>query len=535
MPICLFAPLLVAHLAALSIAASTASPTVTFAQPGPHDVTLEVCNSAGCSSITKTITVLDPLPKITAISGPTALGTAQPPALYTASSTGRPPTFSSWTLTYPDGHQTSTAAATLSLAPTYVGIHTLNFKLTNLSGTAIATSSVSVLPTVFADVPPDHWAATFIHTLYYTGITSGCGTDPASGSPLYCPGSPIARGDLAVFLGRALHPAPFSPPPASGVFHDVAITDPRAPWIEQLFHDGVTTGCQSSPVRLYCPTTSLSRAEMAVLLTVASHVTPPAATGIFGDVPSSYWAARWIEEIFRLGITGGCQTSPVRLFCPSASVSRAEIAVFLSAAFHLSQKPTPTLFAAHLCSATSCTFPAGLPIDFDVHVAGGIPVAYDWDWDGNGTYDQTTLFPTSHIYSSPGTFRPRIRLRLGSYSAVLTHSQAITIQSVSGFLSPPSNVAAQASALRPPQDGDPPGTPVQVAYTVTATSPNPNIRGYAAYVSDGLTYTFTTLLPPQGGTLLLPPSPPGSSARYVSLNAFTTTARSAGSLGARLP
>ncbi len=534
MPICLLAPLLAAQLAATTPATGSASPTVTFANPGPHDVTLEVCNPAGCSSVTKTITVLDPAPKVQSIAGPTTLGTAQAPAVYSAQATGRPPTFPSWTLTLPDGSQTTSSSASFTLAPTYVGTHSLAFKISNFYGTASASSSITVLPSVFADVSPDFWVAPFIHTLYYSGITSGCGTDPATGNLLFCPSPPVTRGDLAVFLGRILHPSPFNPPAATGIFADVPLTDPRVPWIEQLVRDGVATGCASAPVRLYCPAANLTRAEMAVLLIVAGHVTPPAPTGIFSDVPSSYWAAKWIEEIFRRGITGGCQASPVRLFCPSSYVTRAEIAVFLATAFHLGQKPTPTLFLARLCSST-CTYPSGLPIAFDVQVAGGIPASYDWDWNGDGVFDQTTLFPTTHVYTTPGTFTPRLRLRLGSYSAVLVHPEAIIVKPISGFLAPPSNVLATASTLRAPQPGDPPGTPTQIGYSVSATTPDPSIRGYAACVSNGLTYSFVTLLPPQGGTLLLSPNPPRAPTRYVSLNAFTTVARSAGSIGARLP
>jgi hypothetical protein len=114
------------------------------------------------------------------------------------------------------------------------------------------------------------------------------------------------------------------------------------------------------------------------------------------------------------------------------------------------------------------------------------------------------------------------------------HPQPIIVNPISGFLAPSSNVLATASALRAPQPGDPPGTPTQIGYSVSATSPDPSIRGYAAYVSNGLSYSFVTLLPPQGGTLLLPPNPPGAPIRYVSLNVFTTVARSSGSIGARL-
>ncbi len=539
MPICLLAPLLAAAAALAAepaaLGAAATNPTVTFATPGPHDVTLKVCNSAGCDSVTKTIVVLDPLPKVISISGPSLLGTAQPPASYSTITTGRPPTFDTWTLTYPDASQISSAAATFFVTPIFVGAHTLSFTLANLSGTATASASISVVPSVFADVPPDYWAQSFINTLYYYGITSGCGTDAATGNPLFCPDTPITRGDLAIFVGRALHPAPYVPPVATGVFADVPASDPRAPWIEQLFRDGVTSGCQPTPVRLYCPSASLTRAEMAVLLIVATHGSPPAATGLFSDVPPSFWAAPWIEETYRRGITAGCQASPVRLFCPASNVTRAEIAVFLATTFHLTQKPTPTLFQAHLCTPSACSYPTGLPINFDVHVAGGIPAAYDWDWNGDGVYEQTTAFPVAHVYSTAGAFTPKLRLRLGSYSAVLAHSTPIVIKAATGLLLAPTNLSAAASTLRAPQPGDPPGTPIEVAYTISATPPDPSIRGYAAYVSNGLVYTFAALLPVQGGTLLLPPAPPGTPARYLSLNAFTSMTRGSGSIGIRLP
>lgn len=48
----------------------------------------------------------------------------------------------------------------------------------------------------------------------------------------------------------------------------------------------------------------------------------------FGDVPNTYWAWEWIERLFSAGITGGCSTTPLK-YCPEASVSRAQMAVFL--------------------------------------------------------------------------------------------------------------------------------------------------------------------------------------------------------------
>jgi hypothetical protein len=52
----------------------------------------------------------------------------------------------------------------------------------------------------FDDVPTSHPFFQFIQALVAAGITSGCSTAP----PLYCPDDAITRGQMAVFLSRAL-------------------------------------------------------------------------------------------------------------------------------------------------------------------------------------------------------------------------------------------------------------------------------------------------------------------------------------------
>ena len=46
----------------------------------------------------------------------------------------------------------------------------------------------------------------------------------------------------------------------------------------------------------------------------------------FLDVPTSYWSWSWIERIYAAGITAGCGNSN---YCPDATVTRAQMAVFL--------------------------------------------------------------------------------------------------------------------------------------------------------------------------------------------------------------
>ncbi len=105
--------------------------------------------------------------------------------------------------------------------------------------------------------------------------------------------------------------------------------------IQALYARGITQGCDTTPL-LFCPEASVTRAQMAVFLVRASHgvaFAPPAPTGHFGDVPPSYWAAAWIEQLAADGVTSGCSLVPA-FFCPEASVTRAEMAVFLVRAIH---------------------------------------------------------------------------------------------------------------------------------------------------------------------------------------------------------
>jgi hypothetical protein len=113
-----------------------------------------------------------------------------------------------------------------------------------------------------------------------------------------------------------------------GVFLDVPEGYWAEAWVEALYTDDVTNGCVMEPP-LYCPESSVTRAQMAIFLLRAKHgaeYLPPDGQGIFGDVPGSHWAAGWIEELVAEGITAGCGGGN---YCPEAPVTRAQMAVFL--------------------------------------------------------------------------------------------------------------------------------------------------------------------------------------------------------------
>ena len=179
----------------------------------------------------------------------------------------------------------------------------------------------------FIDVPANHWAWKFIESVYQANLTAGCSSSPL----MYCPDALVTRAQMAVFIERGIHGSSFVPPVVTLSFTDTVDNFAKY-WIEALKADGVTSGCGTG---LFCPDNPVNRDQMAVFLLKAKHgsgYVPPAATGIFADVPSSYWAAAWIEQLAAEQITSGCGTG---LYCPGSQVTRASMAVFLVHAFNL--------------------------------------------------------------------------------------------------------------------------------------------------------------------------------------------------------
>jgi hypothetical protein len=181
-----------------------------------------------------------------------------------------------------------------------------------------------VVVLVFVDVPVGHWARSYIEALYRAGFIAGCQATPTR---LYCPSSILSRAESAVFVERGQHGAITNPPyptPTAPTFGDVARSFWGFGWIESLWIDGFTAGCQTSPL-LYCPNTQHTRAEGSVFflrIKNGSSYQPPAPTGIFTDVALTDWFAGWVEAAYNQGILPACQTSPLR-FCPNNPLDRS--------------------------------------------------------------------------------------------------------------------------------------------------------------------------------------------------------------------
>jgi hypothetical protein len=117
-----------------------------------------------------------------------------------------------------------------------------------------------------------------IEALAAAGITRGC--NPPENNR-FCPDASVTRGQMAAFLVRAL----------------------------------------------FCPDASVTRGQMAAFLVRALDL-PAGGTVDFVDDDGSVFESD-IEALAAAGITLGCNPPTNDMFCPAASVTRAQMAAFL--------------------------------------------------------------------------------------------------------------------------------------------------------------------------------------------------------------
>jgi hypothetical protein len=110
-------------------------------------------------------------------------------------------------------------------------------------------------------------------------------------------------------------------------FQDIADQSLRMS-IAWLAEQGITGGC--APFR-YCPIAFVTRAQMAIFLVRAFDIPPATGPDHFSD-DNGKTGESSINALFEAGITGGCQPGK---FCPTANVTRAQMAIFLARALAL--------------------------------------------------------------------------------------------------------------------------------------------------------------------------------------------------------
>lgn len=200
----------------------------------------------------------------------------------------------------------------------------------SVSGMLVDDVAFTYVYDTFIDVQTTDAFLPYIKALYNTGITGGCATNPLR----FCPNLPVTRGEMAVFLEKAMGNNAPNPNPTN-MFSDVTAGNLFKPFIEELYNDGITSGCAVNPLR-YCPNNPVNRGEMAVFIERAiGNTSPnPNPTGMFSDVAQNDPFRLFIEELYNDGITSGCGTNPLR-YCPGSVVTRGQMAVFIAKAFNL--------------------------------------------------------------------------------------------------------------------------------------------------------------------------------------------------------
>jgi hypothetical protein len=151
-------------------------------------------------------------------------------------------------------------------------------------------------------VPGTHIFHDFVERLVRHGVSAGC----ASGH--FCVDSPVTRAQMSIFLLRAKNGPGYVPPAATGtMFADVPVDGFAAAWIERLSALGVTVGCGGGNFCPGDPVTREQMAVFLLrTLEGPSYIPPLCTTAPFGDVPCSSGFARWIQELALRGITAGC-------------------------------------------------------------------------------------------------------------------------------------------------------------------------------------------------------------------------------------
>jgi hypothetical protein len=96
-----------------------------------------------------------------------------------------------------------------------------------------------------------------INRLFEAGITAGCAVDA------FCPDAPVSRGQMAVFLDRALNLTESGDDESvSDVFTDDDTT-PYEDAINAIAAAGITNGCTA---QRFCPFDPVQRGQMAAFL-----------------------------------------------------------------------------------------------------------------------------------------------------------------------------------------------------------------------------------------------------------------------------
>ena len=238
-----------------------------------------------------------------------------------------------------DGDMTApTVASILRVSPNHTSASSVTFAVT-FSEPVLDVSANDFTLHVTGDI-----SGASIGTVTGSGSTRTMTVNTGSGNGTLRLDMP-ASASITDMTGNSLAGLPFTSGQSYTILKDATFSDVETDYwawsfIERLVNAGITAGCGGGQ---YCPESSVTRAQMAIFLLRGIHgasYSPPAvgsSTG-FDDVEPTHWAGAWIKQLAAEGITSGCGNGN---YCPEASVTRAQMAVFLLRAKHGSSYRPP--------------------------------------------------------------------------------------------------------------------------------------------------------------------------------------------------
>jgi hypothetical protein len=141
-------------------------------------------------------------------------------------------------------------------------------------------------------------------------------------------GNFILSGTSSSYGTINIPPALFSIGVKNPSFTDAPCSHPFYGWIEAILERNITSGCNLEP--RYCPDDPILRNQMAVFVIRAMGETPSTVSynAYFDDIQDDFFAP-FINRMWEFGITLGCGQ---RAFCPDSTVTRGQMAAFISRA-----------------------------------------------------------------------------------------------------------------------------------------------------------------------------------------------------------
>ncbi|WP_082560240.1 InlB B-repeat-containing protein [Paenibacillus sp. Root52] len=179
--------------------------------------------------------------------------------------------------------------------------------------------SESERPVVTFDDLSGHWAKEMIEELASQGIIAGY----PDGS--FHPNENIKRHHMALLFTRTFE---FEPTREAVSFSDVSPSRPYYEAIMSLQQAGIVEGSNGE----FNPNHSLTRAEMAKILTLALEIEPGGAVA-FQDVPTTHWSYDYIATLAELEIVLGDNGK----FKPDEPVTRAQFVAMMYRALKVIQ------------------------------------------------------------------------------------------------------------------------------------------------------------------------------------------------------